>query len=409
MSPPIADEAQAVTIAGGRVYDPAHGLDGVRRDVKIEGGRIVAGVGTPPPPGRTLAAEGCVVMSGGIDVHSHPLGVSRFARLAGSKELAGYADFSKIAAKYNSIGYTFFVEAGLDAGEVEAAAEECGKEKIGCAVLPLGAGGGDRPGKFIGEKGVEEFFKTPDTGAVHHVHLPDLAKVGALETLERFLRRLSGRRCHLSHASHYAFESRGGKLAPAGAKAAELLSRHPSVTFDCGPVVFGPALAFTADYELAVRVSKSVGGGLFRHEKSRFSAAPYVFREANKMDSLLWINGMELLLATQNLKSASLSIDYPSGGALEGIPRIIALLMNREKRAAFLDALNVEAVAASSLRGMRREFSLYEVAAVTRWAPGLVAGTEAADAVVYKDGADEEKMFANPLFVIRGKMGDVSV
>ncbi|MBI3582055.1 MAG: hypothetical protein HY098_08305 [Nitrospinae bacterium] len=400
MSQPIADEARTITISGGRVYDPAHGLNGPRHDVIVEGGRIVAGISSTL---RTLSAHGCVVMPGGIDVHSHPLGASRLARLVGAKELAGYADFAGIAAKYNSIGYTFFVEAGLDAVEAGAAAEECGGENVGCAVLPFGARGGDQPGKFVGEKGVEDFFNAPETRAVHHVHLPELARIGGLETLERFLVRLSGRRCHLSHVSHYAFESRGGKIAPAGAKAAGLLSRHPNVTFDCGPVVFGPALAFTADNELAVRVSKAGGGGLFSHEKSRFSAVPYVFREANETDSLLWINGMELLLATQHLKSASLSIDFPSGGALEGIPRIIALLMDREKRGAFLDGLNADAVEASSLKGMRREFSLYEVATVTRWAPGLVAGTGADDAVVYKEGADMEKMFANPLYVVRGK------
>lgn len=57
-------------IRGGRVIDPTHGVDGELRDVGVRDGRI-----TPLAPGepvhQEIDASGCIVMAGGIDMHSH--------------------------------------------------------------------------------------------------------------------------------------------------------------------------------------------------------------------------------------------------------------------------------------------------------------------------------------------------
>jgi formylmethanofuran dehydrogenase subunit A len=399
-------------IIGGKVYDPANGLDGKILDVDIPGG---ISINRRAGKGDALDAAGCVVMAGGIDVHSHPLGVSRLAALTRATELAAYTDLGSIVSEYLSIGHTFFLEAGLSPEEAEDAPKKCEKENIGCAVLLLEdsrvESGQKTPRKFIGEKGVEEFFRLPPSEPVSHVHLPRLAKPDSLKMLESFLTRLSGRTCHLSHVSHYGFEPQGGATSPAGAKAARILAKHPNVTFDCGPVVFGPALSFTADEELLGRISKSGGGNRISHPKSRFSATPYTFRKENGMDSLLWINAMELLLSVENLRTVSLSIDFPSGGRLSGIPHILACLMDREKRNGFLKTLDVDAVAASSLKSIGREFTLSDVATITRTSPSLVAGLKNAghlgrgadSAVIYEESGDFERMFANPRDVIRKK------
>jgi formylmethanofuran dehydrogenase subunit A len=64
-------------ITGGKVYDPAHGLDGVVRDVCIADGRIVADVAG----GRTIDATGLIVFPGGVDIHTHVAGAAlNFAR-----------------------------------------------------------------------------------------------------------------------------------------------------------------------------------------------------------------------------------------------------------------------------------------------------------------------------------------
>ena len=57
----------ALTIAGGRVIDPAAGLDETR-DVHIAGGRVVE---APPEGARRLDARGLIVAPGLIDLHTH--------------------------------------------------------------------------------------------------------------------------------------------------------------------------------------------------------------------------------------------------------------------------------------------------------------------------------------------------
>ena len=56
-------------INGGRVYDPIHSVDGVVQDLLIRDGHLVAL--DDDPVDETIDANGCVVMAGGIDLHSH--------------------------------------------------------------------------------------------------------------------------------------------------------------------------------------------------------------------------------------------------------------------------------------------------------------------------------------------------
>jgi formylmethanofuran dehydrogenase subunit A len=64
-------------ITGGKVYDPAHNINGVVQDVCIYDGRIVSGV----EGGRTIDASGMVVFPGGVDIHTHVAGGAlNFAR-----------------------------------------------------------------------------------------------------------------------------------------------------------------------------------------------------------------------------------------------------------------------------------------------------------------------------------------
>src|SRR5213594_2508169 len=66
-------------ITGGKVYDPANGINGEVKDVAISGGRIVnqvEGGGV-----RALDASGMVVFPGGVDIHTHVAGAAlNFAR-----------------------------------------------------------------------------------------------------------------------------------------------------------------------------------------------------------------------------------------------------------------------------------------------------------------------------------------
>ncbi len=62
-------EARDFVLHGGRVVDPAHRVDALA-DVRVRNGRIVANDPSLPPAER-VDASGCVVMAGGVDLHSH--------------------------------------------------------------------------------------------------------------------------------------------------------------------------------------------------------------------------------------------------------------------------------------------------------------------------------------------------
>ena len=59
-----------IRIVNGKIYDPANGKNGEVGELWYNDGRIVEGGGEY----ETLDAEGCVVMAGGVDIHSHLAG-----------------------------------------------------------------------------------------------------------------------------------------------------------------------------------------------------------------------------------------------------------------------------------------------------------------------------------------------
>lgn len=72
---PLRLRMSLLKIAGGTVYDPTNGVDGLVRDIWIDAGRVVAPPSDPTVrPSRTIDARGLVVMPGGIDMHCHIAG-----------------------------------------------------------------------------------------------------------------------------------------------------------------------------------------------------------------------------------------------------------------------------------------------------------------------------------------------
>jgi formylmethanofuran dehydrogenase subunit A len=60
-------------LKGGRVFDPANGVDGVMQDIDIQDGRIAV-LEANQPADQEIDCSGCIVMAGGIDLHSHIAG-----------------------------------------------------------------------------------------------------------------------------------------------------------------------------------------------------------------------------------------------------------------------------------------------------------------------------------------------
>src|SRR2546422_9965964 len=105
-------------LTGGRVYDPANGVNGEVKDISISKGRIVdevEGAGA-----RTIDVSGMVVFPGGVDVHTHVAGAAlNFARAMIPEDHRRNAPFVRTPLRRGGIGGstpTTFVTGYLYAG-----------------------------------------------------------------------------------------------------------------------------------------------------------------------------------------------------------------------------------------------------------------------------------------------------
>jgi formylmethanofuran dehydrogenase subunit A len=113
-------------LTGGKVYDPANGVNGVVQDVCICDGRIVSSI----EGGRTIDATGMVIFPGGVDVHTHVAGAAlNFARAMIPEDHRRNVPFTRTAVRRGGIGgstpttyVTGYLYAGLGYTTVNEAA-----------------------------------------------------------------------------------------------------------------------------------------------------------------------------------------------------------------------------------------------------------------------------------------------
>ena len=134
---------ETLLIAGGRVIDPASGLDGVA-DVAIAAGRIVEiGPGlTRLPAARVVDASGCIVAPGLIDPHVHlrePGGEHKETLATGSRAAVA-GGFTTVCCMPNTVP-------ALDTPELLAFIAARAEATAACRVFPIGAATKGRRGE----------------------------------------------------------------------------------------------------------------------------------------------------------------------------------------------------------------------------------------------------------------------
>jgi formylmethanofuran dehydrogenase subunit A len=261
-------------------------------------------------------------------------------------------------------------------------------------------------------------------GAVHelalphpvHVHCNNLGVAGNWRTTLDTLQTLEGRRAHLAHIQFHAYGGRpGGRPRSRAPELAEYLGAHPELSADVGQVMFGPATTMTADAPVSALLRDVTGGKWVNADtevETGCGIVPFTYREKNYVHALQWGIGLELFLLSRDPWRLVLSTDHPNGGSFLSYPRLIRLLMDREFRNEQLRRANKRAIRRTVLlEDLEREYTLEEIAIVTRAGPArllglrdkghLGAGADA-DVTIYDERADREEMFATPRYVIKG-------
>jgi formylmethanofuran dehydrogenase subunit A len=138
---------------------------------------------------------------------------------------------------------------------------------------------------------------------------------------------------------------------------------------------------------------------------------PYRFSKRNPVNAIQWAIGLELLLLIEDPWRVFLTTDHPNGGPFYFYPQIIKLLMSQDARLEMLESVHKFARTRTSLKELDREYSLSEIAIITRAGTAKSLGLKEkghlgvgadADIAIYPKRESPEEMFSNPRYVIKG-------
>src|SRR5256886_2473184 len=142
--------------------------------------------------------------------------------------------------------------------------------------------------------------------------------------------------------------------------------------------MFGSATTVTADSPVEHLLYASSGRKWVNVDielESGCGIVPYAYREKAAVAALQWAVGLELFLLANDPWRVVLSTDHPNGGTFLSYPELIRLLMDRAYRDERLKRVNQKLLAGSALLdGLSREYTLREIAIITRAAPARVPG-----------------------------------
>ena len=479
-----------IKLTGGRVYDPASGIDGQQLDIYVENGRIVA----PPSDGRPVDQEydlrGKVVMSGAIDMHTHIGGgkgniartllpedhrMDPVARTSVTRSGNGHAMPSSFIAgyRYAEMGYTACFEPAVLPINARQAHMEMGDTPIvdkggyvmlgsddfllrmltaqkdqkaindyvawtlnaakGIGIKVVNAGG-INAFKFnqrkldLDEKN-SHYDVTPrqilqtlakavqEIGVKHplHVHGCNLGVPGNVDTTLDTIQGVEGLPMHLTHIQFHSYGTEGDfKFSSGAAQIAEAINKNPNISADVGQILFGQTVTASGD-------------NMRQHANHRFAnpnkwvcmdiecdagcgVVPFKYKDQNFVNALQWAIGLEIFLLVEDPWRIFLTTDHPNGAPFTSYPHLIRLLMDKSFRNDMLATIHPEAQKMTTLATIDREYTLNEIAIMTRAGAARIIGLQDrgalaegnwADITVYTENADRQTMFSKPDYVFK--------
>lgn len=256
-----------------------------------------------------------------------------------------------------------------------------------------------------------------EIGLAHplHVHCSNLGVPGNIASTLATIKAADGYPIHLTHAQFHCYGTDGPyKFSSAASQLVEAMKQHPNVTIDVGQIMFGQTVTISADamhqHENSHHAKPRKSVLLDIECEAGCGVVPFRYRRKEFVHSLQWAIGLELLLMLDDPSRVFLTTDHPNGGPFTAYPHLLALLGNRSLRETALAEIHPDAAASSSLAGTDREYSLDDIAIMTRSAPAMILGLhdrgtlaagKIADVVLYESNDDLEKMFAKPKMVFK--------
>lgn len=256
-----------------------------------------------------------------------------------------------------------------------------------------------------------------ELGVTHplHVHGCNLGVPGNVDTTLNTIAGTEGMPMHLTHVQFHSYGVEGErKFSSGAAQIAEAVNKNKNISIDVGQVMFGQTVTASGD------TMKQYGAHKHAHPNkwvcmdiecdAGCGVVPFKYKDKNFVNALQWAIGLELFLLVDDPWRIFLTTDHPNGAPFTTYPHLIRLLMDKSFRNEQLRRINPDAAEASILGGITREYSLYEIAIMTRAAPakslglkdyGHLAPGAVADITVYKPHKNAERMFEKPEYVFK--------
>lgn len=248
-----------------------------------------------------------------------------------------------------------------------------------------------------------------------HLHCNHLGEPGNVETTLATMRALEGHRTHYTHLQFHSYgKTKKGGFTSGAARMAEYFNKHPEFTCDVGQIVFGKTLTMTSDAPMEFKLHQMRKGKWANCDiemESGSGIVPISYRPRMLVNAIQWAIGLELLLLVSDPWRIFLTTDHPNAGPFTAYPGIIRLLMDAGYRRSWLERLHPRITRATSLFDLTREYTLDEIAVITRAGPARALGLSNkghlgpgadADVAVYPLNDDREAMFSGPRFVFKG-------
>lgn len=250
-----------------------------------------------------------------------------------------------------------------------------------------------------------------------HIHCNNLGLPGNWRTTLATMQALEGRRAHLTHIQFHSYGGEAndqGKFSSMVPQLADYVNAHPNLTVDVGQVLFGETTSMTGDGPLGYYLH-NVTGRKWANADTEMEAGcgivPITYKEKSFVHALQWAIGLEWYLLVNDPWRVAMSTDHPNGASFLAYPEIVQLLMDRTARQEMLKRVHPRVLERSTLKDLDREYSLYEIAIITRAAPARLLGLKHkghlgvgadADITVYTPAADKRAMFELPRYVFKG-------
>ena len=248
-----------------------------------------------------------------------------------------------------------------------------------------------------------------------HVHGNNLGVPGNVETTLNTIAGVDGYPLHLTHIQFHSYGTEGDrKFSSAAARIAEAINKNKHISADVGQILFGQTVTASGDNMAQFRNHAAGSPNKWVCMDIECDAGcgvvPFKYKDQNFVNALQWAIGLEIFLLVDDPWRIFLTTDHPNGAPFTSYPHLIRLLTDKTFRNDMLSSISPDAQKLSTLASIDREYSLYEIAIMTRAGAAKLVGLHdrghlgvgaAADITVYTDHADREKMFSKPDYVFK--------